>query len=142
MIQFLRQLLFEDFWLKLLSLVLSVLIWLTVKMAIRTEVTPDIGLAGTAISEQTFHNIPVRVVFTAAEARNVRVNPPEVQVTVRAEPRTLQQLHARDIRAEVDLSGIAAARSLHKEIDITLPPGVTRIKTVPADVEVIVLSQR
>jgi len=136
MILFVRHLVFHDFWLKLFSLVLALLIWLTVKVAIRTEVSPETALANTILPEQTFSSVPVLVVFAAPDARTVRINPTEVQITVRADPRLLQQLHARDLRAQVDLTGIQGARGLRKEIEVTLPPGVTKVKVIPPDVEV------
>jgi hypothetical protein len=47
MILLLRHLVFHDFWLKLFSLVLAVLIWLTVSVAIKKEVSPVSSLVFT-----------------------------------------------------------------------------------------------
>jgi len=137
MIDFLRQFLFRDFWLKLFSLVLAVLIWLTVSFAIRKDVSPVAALAG-PIVEQTYYNIPVRIIFSAADVRSVKVNPSEVEIKVRGETRLLQGLKPDNIRAVVDLTGIEAARGLRKRIEITTPAGVTFVQVVPDQVEVIV----
>ncbi len=90
MIAFLRNLVFEDFWLKLFSLVLAVLIWLTVTFASQKE-------GGT--EDRVFSNLPVTVLASAEDVRNFKVSPREVEVTVRGDPQTLQSLQSKDIRA-------------------------------------------
>jgi YbbR domain-containing protein len=140
MIGSLRKLLFEDFWLKLFSVALAVLIWLTVSFA--QSGGGRNFFANASVPEQTFENIPVLVVSEAADVRNFKVNPNEVEVTVRGEAKLLQDLQARDIRALVDLTGIESARSLRKEIQVTTPRGITLVQVVPEEVDVIMPSRR
>src|SRR4051812_24566543 len=96
MITLLRNLIFSDFWLKLFSLVLAILIWLLVSFAIHREVSPT--------AEQVFI-VPVQVTASDSNVRNYQVNPKEVQVTVRGQARKLQSLAAAEIHAQVDLTG-------------------------------------
>ena len=137
MILFLRHFLFRDFWLKLLSLALAVMIWLTVWFAIRKDVAPGATFSGPA-SEQTYFNVPVRVVLPAADVRAVKVDPSAVEVRVRGETRLLQGVKPEEIHAVVDLTGIEAARSLSKRIEISTPTGVTVVEVVPGQVDVTV----
>ena len=126
MIGYLRDLLFRDFWLKLFSLALAVLIWFTVA-SIRREgkdVSAIPAFSNNTV-ERTFYNLPVEVVATAADVRSFKVEPTEVHVRVRGEARLVEQLHAEDIHALVDLTGIEAARALTKRIQISTPPGIT-----------------
>jgi YbbR domain-containing protein len=140
MIAFLRHLLFQDFWLKLFSLALAVLIWLTVSF---TQSGGGRSLfANPAIPEKTYDGIPVLVMSSAADVRSVKVNPSEVQVTVRGDAKLLQDLQLRDIRALVDLTGIESARGLLKRIEVTTPAGITFVKVVPDEVEVNVPPKR
>jgi hypothetical protein len=138
MIAFLRNLVVCDFWLKLFSLALAVLIWLTVSFAIRQEVPPATGLGSVNSEELAFPNIPVLVVSTAADVRSFKVNPSEVQIKVRGEPKKLRLLQASDIRALVDLTGIESARGLRKRIAVTTPPDVTFVQAIPDEVEIVV----
>jgi len=137
MITFLRELVFKDFWLKLFSFALAILIWLTVTFAIHKEGMPPIPLAAPVV-DRTLFNLPVLVVSAAADVRQFRVRPNEVEVTVQGDSKTLDTLQSRDIRAMVDLTGIeAAGGNLRKRIEVSTPPGVTHVKVVPADVEVV-----
>jgi YbbR domain-containing protein len=137
MITFLRSLILRDFWLKLLSLVLAGLIWLTVWFAIRNEKSP-LSVFASPEPEQVFYNIPVQVLLSAADIREVKVNPSAVEVHVRGESRKLQALQPKEISARVDLTGIESARGLRKRIDIITPTGITFVQVIPDEVEVIV----
>ena len=136
MIGLVRYLLFRDFWLKFFSLVLAVLIWNIVSLAIRRDVTPANVLTNNPMPERTYFGVPLKVVFGAQDVRTVRIDPTAVQITVRGEEGVLEALQPRDIRAEVDLTGIQG-RAFRKRVDVTLPAGVTKVQVVPGDVEVI-----
>ncbi len=135
MISFLRNLILHDFWLKLFSLALAILIWILVSPAANKRLSPITSLNGD-VSEQTFPNVPLQVVASAADVRAFKVTPSEVEVTVRGERKLLQDLQTRDIRALVDLTGIEYARGLRKQIEIITPAGVTHVRVVPAEADV------
>lgn len=143
MINFLRSLFFKDFWLKLFSLAMAVLIWVIVSPAARNQTSPVVTLTNTSTEEKwTFSNIPVLVMSSAADVRDFKVSPNNVEVTVRGKPQVLQQITASDIRALVDLTGIEAAQGLHKRIEVTTPPGVTFVTVVPNEVTILVPPKR
>jgi YbbR domain-containing protein len=129
MITFLRNLVLEDFWLKLFSLMLAVLLWLTVSFASRK----DTGFDQRVLSRM----LPVTILASAEDVRSFRVSPGEVAVTVQGNPKTLQNLQTNDLRAIVDLTGIAAARDLRKRIEVSVPAGVTPLRVIPDEVQVI-----
>jgi YbbR domain-containing protein len=141
MIALLRDLFLRDFWLKLFSLALAVLIWLTVSFAIRKEVSPASVLSG-ATGEKTFSNVPVLIMSAAADVRSFKVNPGEVTVKVRGEIKLVEQLQPKDIQALVDLTGIESARALTKRIQISTPPGITYVSVDPLEVRIIVPQKR
>ena len=137
MIAFFRNLFLHDFWLKLFSLALAILIWLTVWFARGRGISPMAALSSHD-PQQTFFNLPILVRLPASDVRTVEVNPEVVAVTVQGKAELLEDLKSRDIRAEVDLTGIESARGLRKRIEIILPPGVRYTRIVPDEVEVIV----
>jgi YbbR domain-containing protein len=145
MILLIRNLLFRDFWLKVFSLVLAILIWLTVWLFfIRKDVPPPGVLSSVRLENRTFANLPVLVIAPATEPRGFQVNPRAVTVTIRGEPLKLQALEqklqadpqARELRALVDLTGSEPARSRRK-IVVTTPADMTCERVEPEEVEVL-----
>jgi hypothetical protein len=135
-IAYLRQLVLHDFWLKLFSLALSILVWVTVSFAIRQQGSP-VNTLGLTMKERAFYNLPVVVMSSAEDVRNFKVSPNEIEVAVQGDGKILDKLQSKDIRAIVDLTGVEGARDLRKRIEISTPPGVTHVRVVPAEVQVI-----
>jgi YbbR domain-containing protein len=134
MIDFIRNLVVKDFWLKLFSFILAVLIWLTVQFSINNkEGSTWAVLIGQAGDEGVF-TIPVSV--PAGDARLVSVTPAEVQVTVRGEPKLIKSLKPDDIRAQVNLTGVESANGLHRRVEVVLPPGIAYTHLIPEEVDV------
>ncbi len=136
MIAFFRQLVLHDFWLKLFSLALAVLVWITVSFAIRHQGSP-VNSLGLTMKERPFFNLPVVILSSAEDVRNFKVSPNEVAVTVQGDAKVVDQLQSKDIRALVDLTGVESARDLRKRIEISTPPGVTHVHVTPPDVRVV-----
>ncbi len=132
----LRKIIAQDFGLKLFSFALAVLIWFIVAFAIRKEVSPVPSLP-VIPSERTFSNLPVVILSSAEDVRNLRVNPKEVEVTVRGDAKTLNALTSKEIRVLVDLTGIGAAHDLRKRLEVPTPPGVTLVHVDPEEVQVV-----
>jgi hypothetical protein len=127
MIRFLRHLFFEDFLLKFFSLALAVVVWLIVTFASQKE-------AGTI--PRIFYNLPVTVLSAGEDVRKVKVSPHDVIVSVQCSAKTLEHLQSTDIRAIVNLTGVAAARGLRKPVEVSVPSGVTFMRVVPDEVEI------
>lgn len=135
MISLFRNLIVRDFWLKLFSLALAILIWIIVSPAAQHQQMP---LNSPFDAERTFFDVPVLVVTSAADARDFKLSPNEVEVTVRGDPKVLEKITAGDIRALVDLTGVESAQNLRKQIEVTVPAGVSIEAVVPKEVEVTV----
>ncbi len=129
MITFLRNLVLADFWLKLFSLLLAVILWVTVTFASLKDPGIDLRVVP--------RKLPVTILASTEDSHNFRVSPSEVVVTVQGNPKTLQNLQTNDIRALVDLTGVGAARDLRKHIEVSVPAGVTLMRVVPDEVQVI-----
>jgi YbbR domain-containing protein len=133
MIEFFRNVFLRDFWLKLFSLALAILIWVTVSLG--RSGTVGIFFSNRNLNQQTYVNVPVSVVCPAADLRDFKVNPTEVDITVQGEAGLLRDLRPKDIQAAVDLRGIESG-GLRKRVDVSVPPGVTFVRVVPDEVEV------
>ena len=128
MIAFLRKLVLENFWWKLFSLALAVLIWLTVTFASQKEGRPV---------QRVFSHLPVLALSATEDVHNFRLSPAEVEVTVQGDARTLQNLQDKDVRPMVDLTGVGVARELRKRIEVSVPVGVAHTRVAPEEVQVI-----
>jgi YbbR domain-containing protein len=128
MITFLRNLIERDFWLKLFSLVLAILIWLLVSFTIHKEAAPV-----------RIFNIPVLITSSVGNVHNLRAQPVEVEVKVRGEARKLEELETKDIRAFVDATGVQTVPGFRK-IEITVPADITFVQVTPTEVEVVPLA--
>jgi hypothetical protein len=130
MIPLLHKLVLKDFWLKLFSLALAVLIWFTVNTAL------SLGPGG----QRVLAGLPVVTVVTASSAeaaRSFSVNPKTVSVTVQGDPRILSILQKKDIRVLVDLTGLPAAHNLRRPVEVSTPAGVTYVRVDPEEVEIV-----
>ena len=128
MIAVLRQLVLHDFWLKLFSLALAVLIWVTLSIAKE-------GGLGNRTSIETYH-LPIRIVSASSDVSRFRAVPDEVRVRVRGLTRHLQDLQAGDIRALVEVTGSEMTPGLRKRIGVTTRADITILEIVPEEVEV------
>ena len=138
MIVFVHNLVTKDFWLKLFSLALAILIWLTVKFSINGETSnsPWLALLGRA-ADETVLTVPVRV--PTGEKHSFNVSPTQVTVTLRGDPKQLRNLREEDVQAQVDLAGIESASGLVRHIEMILPAGVSYTRVQPNTVEVSVV---
>lgn len=123
----------KDFWWKLFSLVLAVVIWLTV-YKIREEPVVPASVAGVPL---TYGSLPVLVVSAASDVRDFRVLPGTVAVKVSGPAEVMAVLQANQIHPVVDLTDIASARNLKLRVEISMPPGVTLVSVEPAEVGVV-----
>ena len=138
MMAFFQNIVLKDIRWKLFSLVLATLAWLTVEVALRNSTTPLSAISRTPLEQTTFSRLPVVIMSSAEDVRSIKVQPKEVDVTVRGEAKILQKLTAKDIRVLVDLTGISAAHDdLKARIEVSTPAGVSHIKVDPSEVQVI-----
>jgi hypothetical protein len=136
MISRLSELILKDFWLKLFSLALAILIWFTIFQAIQQQGSPVTGFTPN-LKKRTFYNLLVTPVSSSSDVHNFKLSPNEVQVTVLGEAKLLEGLQAEGIKARVDLSGLESEGDLRLHIEVATPPGLTCVDVEPAQVQVI-----
>ncbi len=123
----------KDFWWKLFSVFLAVVLWLTV-YKIREEPSPASSSAGVPL---TYGSLPVLVVSGASDVRDFHVLPDSVAVKVIGPANVIAVLQANQIHPVVDLTGIVAGRNLKRRVEVSTPPGVTLVSVEPAEVGVL-----
>jgi len=127
---------FGHIWLKLFSVGLAVLIWVTVSFAIRNESLQAASVTAN-LPTRVFY-LPVLVVSAAADVREFHVAPDHIEVTVWGEASNLAQLQDKDIRVMVDLTDIESTRGMTKRVEVSTPPGITLKSVDPGIVQIVV----
>lgn len=128
-----RDLLFQNFWVKLFSFALATVIWFTVNAIIHE---PKVEAPVDEAAQQKFTRVPITVMMNAADARGFRVVPGEVTVTVAGKFLALQRVTDKDIQAFVNLTDARDTGGAAKKIQIVLPDGVSLVRVEPAMVRV------
>ena len=113
-----RSLIFHHFWLKLFSVVLAVLIWLTVR-GTSSEVT------------RTFPNRPILVLTDTSQHTTVAINPTEASITVRGPSSLLQEITEQDINVFIRIAE-RAQFSGELPIRVHVPSGASVALITPA----------
>ena len=125
----------KDLGWKLFSVFLALAIWLTVhKILDEGSSNPAILLGG---REETFPDLPVLIVSSAADVRDFHVRPAAVSVTVNGSAGDIARLQPAQIRAFVDLTGIETG-DLRRRVDISMPSGLKLISVEPLEVDVVI----
>ena len=128
----------KDFWWKLFSLVLAVVIWVTV-YKIREEPVVPAAVTGVPL---TYGSLPVLVFSAASDVRDFRVQPATVSVKVSGPADVMAVLQANQIHPVVDLTDITGKRNLKRRVEVSTPPGVTLVSVEPAEVGIVFPPQR
>ena len=128
-----RDWLTKDLGWKIFSLFLAVVVWLTVY-----KIREEPGTSAAPGIENTYGNLPVRLLSATADVRDYRVDPDTVVITVSGPPKTMAVLQANQIHAMVNLTNIESSHDFHLQVEVSTPAGVTLISVEPAEVDVIV----
>lgn len=131
----------HNFWSKLGSLVLALLLWFYINLLV-TRDTPVPRNPITNRMTREFVRLPVRVLCRAGETRVFKLDPDEILVSVTGEAAILKELSSKNFAAFVDLSGFRASRETNQLVRLDIPDGVTVIRLEPRAVNVEQVSPR
>ncbi|KAB2654630.1 MAG: hypothetical protein DVB31_16485 [Verrucomicrobia bacterium] len=110
-----REFLRHNRWQKIVSLLLAMLIWFTVKQGLERgggfPVVPD-------ANTRTFDHLPIRVLTATANPGPVHLNPSEVTVVLRGRPDVLSRLRPQDVEVYVNLADPAPTNTLRRIVRV------------------------
>jgi len=141
MIRLLRHLVVDDFQLKVLSLALALMFWVTVSFAIRQKEVLPVTIPAQTMEVRSFFNVPVAVVSAASDVHAFTANPGQIEVTVQGEPRFMEPLQAKNIRVLANLTGIDTSRNPRVPLDVSVPANVTLLGIFPREVQIVAPSK-
>lgn len=120
----LRSLFLDHLWLKLFSVLLATLIWLTVRANLNNPARE---------TTRRFARQPVVLMTDSAEYRTFVVEPPHVNVTVRGPAALIDEMNDRDIHAFIQMAGEQTMAGMYP-VEIHVPHGVTVVLVAPRTV--------
>lgn len=129
----LRTIFLHNFWLKVFSVLVSTLIWLTVDANLKKEL--PLGRFAIGEVKRKFVHRPVLVMTGAGEHPALALEPSDVSVLVRGPTSTVGNLREEDVQVFLDLQG---RRELSGDFRIVVhvPPGVSEVYAFPETVSV------
>ena len=137
MIPFLQQLIVKDFWLKLFSLALAGLIWFTVNIAIKNNISPTATLSLAPTDQVVLRDVPVIILASAAQQRALTVTPNTVEVTVQGDLSTVRNIRKQEVRVMVDLSDPNIEQNSRRRVEVSVPAGLSHVRVEPEEVQVV-----
>ncbi len=129
-----RDLILNNFWWKLLSLIVATLVWLLVNSTMpKTEFaqTPVV-----TVSTRNFPTVPITLMTSAGNTNQYRVMPAGVAVEVSGKPEDLEKLPTEQITAFVDVTKIPDEKEVRADIHVQVPKGFKIEGYKPADATV------
>lgn len=122
----LRDFVIKDFWWKMGSFLLAVIIWGVVKGELRKG--DDAGVPA-IVGE--FKKLPVTLLRDPGDLRPLRVVPREVDVFISGVQAQLKNVKAEQIEVFVKLADGPNLNGAPIKLSVTAPPGITVISVVP-----------
>jgi len=109
----------KDIGWKLASLTLAIAIWVTV-----FKYNGGAFERGTP-RQNTYSDLPVSVFCTTGDPRAFSIKPETVTIKVSGPAEAMDRLQGSEIHPFVDVTGNESARSFRRQVNVSLPHGVT-----------------
>lgn len=126
--------LLHNFWLKIFSLVLATIIWVTIHIGIKRDISltnPDPTQASRKLM-----TLPISIITQPGDARVFKINPTKTQATVMGGEAFIRRMSDKDIRIYVDLTDTKSRGILTNELHSDAPKEITVTDLNPTFVEV------
>lgn len=127
----------HNFWLKMASLILATLIWLTVQANLDKEnrgVYPGRVLSDDMdkrVVTQKRLELPVTVLMDGTNSTEYRSVPTNVAVTVSGESMRINSLSDQDFLAYIETGGVSSPQGEIFPVSVNLPANVTLLRVIP-----------
>jgi hypothetical protein len=131
----LSNLIFHNFWAKLISLGLASLIWLAVHYQIKSDYvqTPTHSIH---VIRKQYAGVPVSIITRPGDARVFRVSPKTALAVVDGEESILSRMTSKNVTLYVDLTDFQSRQPTNAELHVHVPVEVSVIGIQPANVTV------
>jgi YbbR domain-containing protein len=135
-----RDLVLYNFWWKLLSLLVAVLMWLTIQTALRRDENLRAAPVVDSVT-RSFSTVPITLLTSTKNLNHYHVSPPTVEVEISGAREDLAKLQEKDVHAFVNISEVGDEKQFRRPIEAQVPGDlkIEHVITNVATVERIVL---
>jgi YbbR domain-containing protein len=130
-----QDLILRNFWLKLFSVALATVIWLSIHYGVENESTLN-RLGVNHLLAQEYIRVPVTVMTAPGDHRAFKIVPNEVFVIAMGEEAALRRAMNRNFKVTVDLTDFHSAQPTAMELQSEAPADVTVEEISPSMVTV------
>ena len=126
--------LLHNFWLKIFSLGLAMIIWATVHVGI----TRDLSLTNPNVAHpfRTGIPLPVSIITQPGDARVFKISPKLATATIVGEESIVRRMSGKDIKVYVDLTDFTSKGQTNGELHADVRKDVTVIGLDPGAVQI------
>ena len=131
-----RDYILNNFWWKLLSLMLAALTWLTIRTAFERDQTLQESPVVTS-STRSFPALPITLMTSSTNPNHYRVEPSTIAVDVSGTEIDLKKLQEKDVHLYVDISNVGDEKQVRRKIEAQAPRDlkITGLSLAYANVE-------
>ena len=116
----LRDFILHNFWWKLLSLLLAILMWLTIQKALKRDLNLEQTLIVNADTRR-FPSVPLTMMTATPNLYHYRADPATVEVEISGSVDDLAKLQERQVHAFVDVSDAGEEKQFRRVIQAQVP---------------------
>jgi len=87
-------------------------------------------------STQEFDDIPVRILCTSGESRQIELHPKTIKITIKGQQQRIEQMRTVDVFAYVNCADLTESTGYDLPVTIKLPSGLQLVKTDPATIQI------
>ena len=131
----LRDYIVNQFWWKLLSLLLAALGWLTINTMLQKEESLQTSPVVTS-STRSFAMVPITLLTSSFSSNRFRTYPETVSVDIGGTAGDLQKLQPGQIQAFVNVTDAGEEKQFRKPIQIQVPRDFTIVSMTPTNASV------
>lgn len=123
----------QNFWLKLISLLLATMIWFAIS-GVQMNTRADRTLLGH--SERKLKGVPITVMKSAADLRAFQMEPSTVDLTLSGPTSQVQALTPQQVEVFINLTDVHDTPGLSKKIQVRTPGGIEVVQVSHSEARV------
>jgi hypothetical protein len=125
-----REIIWHNFWWKLLALFLATVVWFTFHSGDKLEF--QLREFGSILGAREFVQHPLTLMIPAAADRQFKVDPMFIDLTLSGEKEALKKLTGKDLQAFVNLSDVTNGTGFVK-VEVLVPKGIKVDRVLPSE---------